>query len=101
MAMKRLKHIHLVLILGISLLIPMLMLFSFYVDLSETVLISSGINFENCGDDDSLVYRKEFNVFVPGVSSAPFHSNAHFHSVSNLFFSSLAPRTQFKQVLRC
>jgi hypothetical protein len=99
--MDRLKHVHLVLILGISLLIPMLMAYSLYVDLSETVLLSSGINFEDFGDEDSSVYMREFNVFVPTVSSVSFLPGAQFHSVPSVFLSSVMQFTQIKPVLRC
>jgi hypothetical protein len=57
--MGRLKHIHLVLMLGISLLIPMPLAYSLYVDLSETVLLSSDMSFEDPEDEDLSTCQNE------------------------------------------
>lgn len=101
MVMDRLKHIHLVLMLGLSLLIPMLLAYSLYVDLSGTVFLSSDMS-EDSGDEDSSTYQSEFNVFVSTVSSTPFFlPGAHFGSISSLFLSPLTSHTQNRPVLRC
>jgi hypothetical protein len=101
MTMDRLKHIHLVLILGISLLMPMLLAYSLYVNLSGTVFLSSDMSFEDSGDEDSSTCQREFNVFVPTVSSVPFLPGARFGSVSSLLLSPLTSHTQNRPVLRC
>jgi hypothetical protein len=102
MTINRLKHIHLVLILGISLLIPVLMAYSLYVDLSGTVLLSPDMSFEDFGDEDSLSCgKKNFNVFVPTVSSNPLPPWTHFGKMSSLFLSLLTSCTQITPVLRC
>ena len=101
MTMDRLKHIHLVLILGIFLLIPVLMAYSLYVDPSGTVFFSSDISFEDFGDEDSSTCQREFNVFVPTVSSNPLAPWTHFGRGSGLSSSLLTLYTQITPVLRC
>ena len=98
--MDRLKHIHLVLILGISLLIPILLVYSVYVDLSGTVLLSSD-NSLDPGDEDSSTGQNELKVFVPAVSSNPLPPGAYFGRMSSLFLSPLTSHTQNRPVLRC
>jgi hypothetical protein len=100
MTMGRLKHIHFVLLLGISLFIPLFLAYSLYVDLSGTMFLPSDMS-EDCGDEDSSTCQSDFNVFVPTVSSVPFLPGAHFGSVSSLFFSPLTSHTQNRPVLRC
>ena len=101
MTMDRLKHIHPVLILGISLLIPVLMAYSLYVDLSRTVLLSSDMSFEDFGDEDSSTCEREFKVFVPTVSSDALPPWTHFGRMSSLFLSPLTSYTQITPALRC
>ena len=101
MTMDRLKHIHLVLILGIFLLIPMLLAYSAYVDLSGTVLLSSDIGFEDYGDEDSSTGQNEFMVSAPVVSSNSLPPGAYFGRMSSLFLSPLTSHTQNRPVLRC
>ena len=101
MTMNRLKHIHLVLILGIFLLIPVLMAYCLDVDLSGTVFFSSDISFEDFGDEDYSTCEREFKVFVPTVSSNPLPPWTHFGRRSGLFSSLLTSYTQITPVLRC
>ena len=101
MTINRLKHIHAVLILGISLLIPVLMAYSLYVDLSGTALLSPDMSFEDFGDENSSTCEREFNVFVPTVSSNPLPPWTHFGRMSSLFLSLLTSYTQITPVLRC
>jgi len=101
MTTDRLKHIHLLLILGISLIIPMLMAYSLHVDLSGTVALSSDMSFEDFGDEDSSTCKMDFNVFVCTVPSVPFLPGAHSGSMPSLFLSSLTSHTQNRPVLRC
>lgn len=100
MTMDRLKHIHLVLILGISLLIPILLAYSVYVDLSGTVLLSSDTSLDP-GDEDSSTRQNELKVFVPVVSSNPLPPWTHFGKGSGLFSSPLTSHAQITPVLRC
>ena len=99
--MARLKYIRLILMLGISLLIPLLLAYSVYVDLSETVLLSSDTSFEDPEDEDLSTCQNEFKVFVPTVSSNPLLSGTHFSRGSSLFSSLLTSHTQITPVLRC
>jgi len=99
MAMGRIKHIHLVLMLGISLFIPLLLAYSLYVDLSGTVLPSSDMSFEDPGDEDLSTCQNEFNVFLPAVSL--FLPRLHLGGESSSFLSSLTSLTQIAAVLRC
>ena len=99
--MNRLKHIHLVLILGISLLIPVLIAYSLYVDLLGTVFLSSDMSFEDFGDEDSSTCERELKVFVPTVSSNPLPPWTHFGRRSGLLSSPLTSYTQITPVLRC
>ena len=101
MTMGRLKHIHLVLMLGISLFIPVFLAYSIYVDLSETVLLSSDMSFEDPEDEDLSTCQNEFKVFVPAVSSNPLPPGAYFGRMSSLFLSPLTSHTQNRPVLRC
>ena len=101
MTMGRLKHIHLVLMLGISLFIPVFLAYSLYVDLSETVLLSSDMSFEDPEDEDLLICQSEFKVFVPTVSPNPLPPWTHFGKGSSLLSSPLTSHTQITPVLRC
>jgi len=101
MTMNRLKHIHPVLILGISLLIPVLMAYSLSVDLSGTVFLSSDMSFEDFGDEDSSTCQRKLNVFVSTVSSNRLPLWTHFGMRSGLFTSPLTSYTQITPVLRC
>jgi hypothetical protein len=76
--MRRLKHIHFVLMLGISLFIPLFLSYSFCVDLSGTMLFSSDMSFEDPGAEDLSTWQNEFKVFVPTVISNPLLPGAHF-----------------------
>ena len=100
MTMGRLRHLHFILLLGISLFVPLFLAYSLYVDLSRTVLLPSDMS-DDSGDDDSSTSQSELNVFVPPISSTPFLPSAHFRSVSSFFLSSLMPHTQNTPVLRC
>ena len=99
--MDRLKHIHFVLMFGICLLIPLFLAYSLYVDLSETVLLSSDMSFEDLGDEDLSTGQNEFKVFVPTVSSNLLLLVTHFCRGSSLFSSPLTSHTQIIPILRC
>ena len=101
MTMDRLNHIHLVLMVGISLFIPLFLAYSLYVDLSEIVLLSSDMSFEDPEDEDLSTSQNEFKVFVPKVSSNPLVPRAHFGREPNLISSPLTFIAQNKPVLRC
>ena len=101
MAMGRLKHIHFALMLGISLLIPLLLSYSLYVDLSETVLLSSDMSFEDSEDEDLSTSQYEFKVFVPTLSSNPLLPWTHIGMGSRVFSSPLMSYTRITPVLRC
>jgi len=101
MTMCRLRHIRLVLMLGISLFIPLFLAYSTYVDLSGTVLLSSDMIFEDPEDEDLSTCRNDFKNFGPTVSSNPLFSSAHFGRGSSLFSSPLTSGTQMTPVLRC
>jgi hypothetical protein len=101
MTVGRLKHIHLVLLLGISLFIPLFLAYSLYVDLSGTVLLSSDMSFEDSEDEDLSSCQNEFKVFVPTVTSNPLPPWTHFGKGSSLFSSPLTSYNQITPVLRC
>jgi hypothetical protein len=101
MTTGRLKHIHLVLMLGISLFIPLFLGYSLYVDLSETVFLSSDMSFEDPDDEDLSTCQNEFKVFVPTVSSNPLLTGTHFGKGFSLLSSPLTSHTQITPVLRC
>jgi hypothetical protein len=87
--------------LGISLLVPILLAYSLYVDLSGTVLISSDMSFEDPEDEDLSTCQRDFKVFVPTVSSNPLPSWTHFGKASSLLSSPLTSYHQITLVLRC
>jgi hypothetical protein len=99
--MGRLKRIHLVLMLGISLLIPLFLAYSLYVDLSGTVLLSSDMSFEDPEDEDLSTCQNEFKAFVPTLSFNPLLPGTHFGWGWSLFSSPLTSRTQITPILRC
>ena len=86
---------------GISLFIPLFLVYSLYVDLSEIVFLSSDMSFEDPGDEDLSTCQNEFKAFVPTVSSNPLLSGTHFGRGSSLFSSPLTSHTQVTPVLRC
>jgi hypothetical protein len=99
--MGRLKPIHLALAVGMSLFIPFFLPYSLSVDLSETVLPSSKMSFEDADDEDFSACQNEFKIPVPRISSNLLSPWTHFGVESRLFSSSLAPHTQIASVLRC
>ena len=101
MTTGRFKHIHLALMVGISLFIPLFLAYSLYVDLSEIVLLSSDMSFEDPGDEDLSTCQNEFKVFVPKVSSNPLVPRALFGGEPNLLSSPLTFIAQNTRVLRC
>ena len=98
--MGRLKHIHLVLMVGISIFIPLFVAYSVYVDLSETVLLSSDMSFEDADDEDSSTSQNEFKVFAPTLSSNLLPPWTHLARGSSLFLSPLTSYAQRTPVLR-
>jgi len=86
---------------GISLFIPLFLAYSLYVDLSEIVLLSSDMNYEDPEDEDLSNCQNEFKVFVPTLTSNPLSSWTHFGKGSSLFSSPLTFIAQNKPVLRC
>jgi len=101
MVMGRFKHIHLALMVGISLFIPVFLAYSLYVDLSGTVLLSSDMSFENPDDEDLSTCRDEFKVFVGTISSNPLLPETRFGRGLSLISFPLTSYTQITLVLRC
>jgi hypothetical protein len=101
MTIDRLKHIHLVLMVGISLFIPLFLAYSLYVDLSGTVLLCSDMSFEDSEDEDLSTCQNEFKVLVSKVFSNPLPAWTHFGRGVSLFLSPLTFIAQNKLVLRC
>lgn len=101
MTTGRLKHIHLVLILGISLFIPLLLGYSIYVDLSGTIPLSSDMSFEDPDGEDLSTCQNEFKGFVRVVSSNSLPLWTHFGRGDRLFSSPLTSYSQIPPVLRC
>ncbi len=99
--MGLLKHIHLIVILGISLFIPLFLAYSLYVDLSGTVLLSSDMSFEDFEDEDLSTCQNELKVFMPAVSFNPLPPRTVFRRKSSLSSSPLTSKTQMTPVLRC
>ena len=99
--MDRLKHFHPVLMLGMSLLIPLFLAYFFYVDLSGTVLPSSGMSFEDPEIEDLSTCQNELKVFVPAVSFNPLPSWTHFARGFSPFSPPLTSYNQATPVLRC
>ena len=101
MTVGRLKHIHLILLVGISLFIPLFLVYSVYVDLSGTVLLSSDVSFEDSEDEDLSTCQNEFKVFVPTVSSNSLLPKTYFDTESSPLSAPLASYSQITPVLRC
>ncbi len=101
MTVGRLKWIHLVLLIGISLFIPLFLAYSVYVDLSGTVLLFCDMSFEDSENEDLSTYHDAFNAFVPAISSNPLLLWTRVSKGSNLFLSPFTSDSQITPVLRC
>ncbi len=101
MTTSRFRHIHLVLIVGISLIIPFLLAYSLYVNLSETILLSSDMSLEDSDDEDLSSYQDEFKVFEPQVLSSPSFIGTHLGPEFCRSSSPLISSTEKTPVLRC
>ena len=101
MTTGRITCIRFLLMLGISLLIPLFSGYALYADLSETVLPSSGLSFEDPDTEDSSPCQNEFKVLVPTLSSSLLSLWTHFGRKSNLVILALQVIPQNKPVLRC
>ena len=96
-----LKHIRLVLLLGISLFIPFFFAYSVYIDLSEIVHLSSDISFEDPDDEDLSIPQDEFKIFVPTASFNPLPIGTHVTEVASRIVFLLMCVSQNIPVLRC
>ncbi len=96
MTMGRLRYIHLVLLF--SLLIPLFMAYSVCVYLSETVLGSADMSFEDSDDEDLSTCQNDLKVFLPAVS---LFLGTHLGRGSSFFWSPLTSYTQITPILRC
>ena len=101
MTLGRPKYIHLVLMLGLSPLIPVFLAYSLYVDLSGAVLLSSDMTFEKSDDEDLSICQTKFKVFGSAVSSNPLLPWTCFGEESCLFLPPLTSDSQITLVLRC
>jgi hypothetical protein len=101
MVMGRFKHIYPSLMIGISLFIPLFFTYSLCVDLSEFVLLSSDMSFEDPEDEDLSKYQNQIKIFLPKVSYNLLLIGTHFGARSFPFSSPLTMPTQNKPVLRC
>jgi len=101
MTMGRLKNIHLLLILGISLFIPLFLSYPLYVDLLGTVLLSCDMTFDDPDDEDSSTCQNEFKGFMPAGSSNRLLPGIHFNRGASFLSSPLTSYTQITPVLRC
>ncbi len=101
MTMGRLKHLHLIVMLGISLFMPLFLAHSLYVALSATVLLSYDMVSEDSEDEDLSTCRNEFKVFIPTVTSNLLLSVADLRGESDLFSPPLKSYTQIMPILRC
>ena len=101
MTMGRLKYLHLVLMLGISIFIPLSPAFFLSVDLSETVLPCSDMSFEDADDEDSSTCDNELKVFVPTVSFNLLPPWTRFGKESSFLFSPFTLHNQITPILRC
>jgi len=80
MAAGRLKHVYLVVIIGIFLFSPLFLSYPYSPDvdnLSGTAPLSFDMSFEDAEEEDSSSWRGNFMVFVPAVSSNALLSGAH------------------------
>jgi len=100
MRMGRLRHIPLVLMLGMSLFIPLLLAYCLYDGLSGTVLLSSDMSFEDPDDEDLSTCQSELKVFVPMVPSIALPFWTPFGGGS-LISSPLTSHSPVMPVLRC
>ena len=102
MTRGRVKHIHLALMVGISLFIPLFLAYSVYVNLSGTRRLSSDMSFEDSGNEELSTYQNEFRVLVSTVSSDPTLTGTYFEGKLNpIILFPLTFITQNTPVLRC
>jgi hypothetical protein len=84
MVRGRFKHIHFVLIVGLSLFTPLVLAYPLYADASEIVLLSFDMSFEEPGDEDLSTCQDWVKVFVPAFSpslSSPWSSFCRWFSL--------------------
>jgi hypothetical protein len=86
---------------GISLFIPLFLAYSLYVDLSETVLLSSDMSYEDPEDEDLSNCQSEIKIVLSKVSYDPLLIGTHFSRESSLISSPITFTTQNRPVLRC
>ncbi len=99
--MGRFRHIHLVLMAGISLFVLVFVAYSVYADLSQTVLLPSDMSFEDSDDEDLSTCQTDLQVFLLMPSSNPLLPRTHFGEGPSFFSSRLTSYTQIMPVLRC
>ena len=101
MTLARLRHLHLILLPGIALFVPLFLSYSLCVDLSEIMLLSSDMNLEDPRGEDLSTCQNEVGVFVPTISSAPVLPVTRFDTGPILLSSALAPHMENMSILRC
>lgn len=101
MTIGQFRHIHLALLVGISLIIPFLLAYSLYIDLSETTLLSSDMSVEDADDEDLSTCEYEFNILIPQLFSNPLLIGTHFGALPCPFSTPVTSPTQITPVLRC
>jgi len=99
--MDQLKHTHLVLMFGVSLLIPIFLAYSPYTDLSGTVLLCLDMSFEDPNEGDLSTCKNEFKVFVVGLSSNPLLPWMPFDRGFSPFSYPLTSHNQITSLVRC
>jgi hypothetical protein len=101
MVRGRFKHIHLALIVGFFLFIPLSLAYSLYADPSENVLLSFDMSFEEPGDEDLSTCQDWVKAFVPAFSPS---LSSLWRSFCRWFSLSLSPSTLYLEIvpaLRC
>ena len=103
MAAGRLKHVYLVVIIGIFLFSPLFLSYPYSPDvddLSGTVPLPFDMSFEDPEEEDSSSWQDNLRIFVPTVSSNALLSGTPIVLEAGAFTPPLMPYTPMC-VLRC
>ena len=101
MTTGRLRYIHLAMLVGISLFIPLFLAYFLYMDLSETVLLPSDMSLEDPEEEDLSTCKNDFKSFLPTFSSNPLSPWTHCNRDTSLISPRLTFVAQGRPVLRC
>jgi hypothetical protein len=98
---RALKKLNVILVLAISLLIPFFSTYSGYDNLSESILLSNEISFEDPDDEDLSILQNESRNSLPATFFEILPHGSYILEEPCFISSRLASRSHAKPILRC